>query len=156
MQGWRPAVMAAVLTISGVAQGSADRGPAPETWREPVAAQYGHTGPVGATVRMSDGVELGGDVLYPADPATGERARGRFPVLLVQNPYHCETTASNLALATESAAGSTYYADHGYVFAVVCVRGTGRSGGAFDLWGPRQQQDGVELTRWAAHGLSGG
>lgn len=31
------------------------------------------------------------------------------------------------ALVTAAVAGSTYYADHGYVDAVVCVRGTGRS-----------------------------
>lgn len=150
MHRWRSVVVAAVVAAGGLVAPAA----AAETWQ--VAPGFDHTGPVGVTVPMSDGVTLVEDVIYPADPVTKQRAAGRFPVLLVQNPYYCDTTASSLALATESAAGSTYYADHGYVFAVVCVRGTGRSGGEFDLWGPRQQRDGVELVGWAAHGLSGG
>jgi predicted acyl esterase len=149
---WGSAVIAVAVTVTGPPSG----GPAPETWRQPAAARYDSTDPVGVTVRMNDGVELVGDVIYPADPGTRRRAGGRFPVLLVQNPYQCDTTSSSLALAKESTAGSDYYADHGYVYAVVCVRGTGRSGGDFDLWGPRQQQDGVALVHWAAHELSGG
>lgn len=146
MRAWRSVLVAAAVAVGGLATPAAAAG----------EQQFRHTDPVGVTVRMSDGVTLVGDVIYPADPTTGQRTDGRFPVLLVQNPYYCDTTESSLALATKSAAGSTYYADHGYVFAVVCVRGTGRSGGEFDLWSPRQQQDGVELVRWAVHGLDGG
>jgi hypothetical protein len=38
-------------------------------------------------IEMSDGVVLVGDVSYPTDLATCERASGGFPVLLTQNPY---------------------------------------------------------------------
>jgi len=152
MHTWRSLLLAVTMALTG-ATATAD--PVPETWRRPVAPAFDHTAPVGVTVPMDDGVTLVGDVLYPADPVTKKRAPGRFPVLLVQNPYYCDSTGSSLAFATTSTAGSTYYADHGYIYAVVCVRGTGRSGGEFDLWGPRQQRDGVALAGWAAHTLSG-
>lgn len=139
---WRSMLVAVTMAGAGLT------GPA-------ATAEFEHTTPAGVTVPMDDGVTLVGDVLYPADPATGQRARGRFPVLLVQNPYACDTTETNLAFATTSTAGSEYYAQHGYIYAVVCVRGTGRSGGDFDLWGLRQQRDGVALVDWAAHRLAG-
>ena len=109
---------------------------------------YGHTVSADLVIPLRDGVKLVGDVIYPAG-RDGRRAPGRFPVLLSQNPYSCETSASSLAFTENGALGGTYYADRGYILAVVCVRGTGRSGGDFDLFGPVQQQDGVELVRWA-------
>lgn len=100
MRAWRSVLVAAAVAVGGLATPAAAAG----------EQQFRHTDPVGVTVRMSDGVTLVGDVIYPADPTTGQRADGRFPVLLVQNPYYCDTTESSLALATKSAAGSTYYA----------------------------------------------
>lgn len=97
-------------------------------------------------VTMSDGVELVGDVMYPTDKSTGQRSRGRFPVLLEQNPYGCQVP---------STADNSYFVGRGYIWAVVCVRGTGRSRGNFGLWGRRDQLDGVELVNWAAHRLAG-
>jgi len=52
--------------------------------------------------------------MYPTDPATGQTARAaRFPVLLSQNPYQCDTTDGNLngTRAHEIALGSSYYVD---------------------------------------------
>lgn len=110
---------------------------------------YGSTARTDIAIPMRDGIKLVGDVLYPTDARTGERAKGRFPVLLAQTPYSCDTAASNLGFAEQGSLGASYYVQRGYVFASVCVRGTGRSGGDFDLWGPVQQRDGVELVRWA-------
>ncbi|WP_446039078.1 CocE/NonD family hydrolase [Streptomyces sp. SID1121] len=105
---------------------------------------------------MSDGTALIGDVIYPTDPATGQRATGKFPVLLSQNPYACDTTEGNLRGLGQGAMGDpAYFAEHGYIYASVCVRGTGRSGGTFDMFGPRERRDGVELVTWAANRLAG-
>ncbi|QIQ06264.1 CocE/NonD family hydrolase [Streptomyces liangshanensis] len=120
-----------------------------------VTASYGSTTVPGVRVPMSDGTTLVGDVMYPADRLTGERAAGTFPVLLSQNPYACDTPAGNLHGLGQGALGDpAYFVERGYVYASVCVRGTGRSGGAFDLFGPRERRDGVELVAWAA-GLDG-
>jgi uncharacterized protein len=67
-------------------------------------------------------------------------------VLLTQNPYVCQVPASG---------SNTYYVDRGYIFATVCVRGSGRSGGDFGFMSRRDQLDGVELVNWAAHQLPG-
>ncbi len=105
-------------------------------------------------VKMSDGTVLKADVSYPTDPATGQRAQGKFPVLLTQTPY----------LNTKPTAGD-YFVRHGYIFITAYVRGTTTSGGDFSFFSKRDAQDGVELTRWAANrvqnsngkvGLTGG
>src|SRR5215210_2436058 len=109
-------------------------------------------------VTMDDGVALVGDVMYPTDPATGDRAPGRFPVLLTQNPYTCQTTAGNTGPADPFGPGTTgtsYFVGRGYILAAICVRGTGRSGGTFEFFGSREQQDGVALVDWAAHRVEG-
>jgi predicted acyl esterase len=50
-------------------------------------------------IEMSDGVVLVGDVTYPADLDTGERASGTFPVLLTQDPYGGMTGILTVLLA---------------------------------------------------------
>jgi len=116
-------------------------------WK-PEAATYGDVAVTNVHIPMSDGVNLVGDVVYPADKATGNRATGRFPVLLTQNPYVCSVSAANTG-------GGSFFADRGYIFASICVRGAGRSGGKFGFMDRRAQLDGVELVNWAAHDLAG-
>jgi len=134
------AALALVATATAAPSLAAKRGwtPGPEKYGD-VVVQNVH-------IRMSDGVDLVGDVEYPADKATGNAATGRFPVLLTQNPYVCEVPASG---------SNTYYVDRGYIFATVCVRGAGRSGGQFGFMSRRDQLDGVELVNWAAHQIPG-
>ena len=116
-------------------------------WK-PEAATYGDVTATDVHVTMSDGVDLVGDVVYPADKATGNRATGSFPVLLTQNPYVCSTSEANTG-------NGSFFADRGYIFASICVRGAGRSGGKFGFMDRRAQLDGVELVHWAAHHLAG-
>jgi uncharacterized protein len=125
---------------------------------EPRRETYGDTTVANVSVPMDDGVTLVGDVMYPTNPATGERAPGRFPVLLTQNPYTCQTTAGNTGPAGifgPGTTGTSYFVRRGYILAAICVRGTGRSGGAFAFFGGREQQDGIALVDWAAHRLEG-
>src|SRR5436309_2480307 len=65
------------------------------TWK-PEPATYGDVTVGNVQIPMSDGVNLVGDVVYPADKATGNQAAGKFPVLLTQNPYLCSTTNGNV------------------------------------------------------------
>jgi predicted acyl esterase len=125
---------------------------------EPRPATYGDMTVRDVSVPMDDGVSLVGDVMYPTDPATGERAPGTFPVLLTQNPYTCQTTEGNTGPAGTLGPGTTgtsYFVRRGYILASICVRGTGRSGGTWVFLGAREQQDGVALVDWAARRLDG-
>lgn len=152
-------VLPLVATLAAVAAVTAAPTLAAKPGWKPEAAHYADTTVTDVRIPMSDGVDLVGDVVYPADKATGNRATGRFPVLLTQNPYLCSTPQGNVGSEAELSAnaegGSSYFADRGYIFASVCVRGTGRSGGTFGFMDRRAQLDGVELVDWAAHHLPG-
>src|SRR5947209_4241177 len=94
---------------------------------------------------MSDGVDLVVDVYYPA--TDGQPAPGRFPVLLTQTPY---TLSIGLTGATSGTGPGDYFVQRGYIYVSADVRGTGRSGGQGQFFGPRDAQDGVELVSWVA------
>ena len=136
--GLTPAAVAAAGTGT---QGTGTQSAA--SW-QPEPASYGVSKPVDVSVRMDDGVMISAAVVYPTDPATGARAAGRFPVLLTQNPYGGDPTASG-----------DYFVERGYIYVASAVRGTGTSGGQVSWFGQRQGQDGAELVNWAAHSLSG-
>ncbi|WP_250149548.1 CocE/NonD family hydrolase [Mycolicibacter acidiphilus] len=96
---------------------------------------------------MPDGVTLRADIHYPTVPSTGLPADGPFPVLLSMTPY------GKLAPppAAQIGGGPTpYLIKRGYIEVMVDVRGTGASGGSFEMFGPDQASDGVELVRWAS------
>jgi uncharacterized protein len=118
------------------------------TW-QPDPATYGMTVVSNIPLKMSDGVTLIANVGYPADPSTGKRAAGTFPVLLTQDPYPAEDQPN------------PFYVTRGYINAVVEVRGTidtygpGGKEVASTNFGPRQTKDGVALVHWAAKELSG-
>jgi putative CocE/NonD family hydrolase len=113
----------------------------------PAAATYKVVKRLDVPVRMSDGTVLRADIASPADAVTGKPAAGRFPVLLTQSPYGKDTAGQ----IDSSAIGiSTYFVKRGYIDVVVDVRGTGNSGGRFDLFDPKQVSDGVALVKWVA------
>ena len=117
---------------------------------QPDLVQYGEELVADQPIVTSDGVTLRADVYYPADPSTGQRAPGRFPVILAQTPYAC---GSPQTAAVPYDTG--YFVDRGYIFVIACLRGTGRSGGTFDLLDPREGSDGAQIVEWAAHRLPG-
>ena len=121
------------------------------TWQRP-APTYGVVAVKNVPVRMDDGADLVADVYYPADPRSGQRAAGRFPVLLTQTPY---TGSIGLTSATSSAGPGDYFVERGYIFVSADVRGTGRSGGSGGFFSPRDARDGVDLVDWVAHDLPG-
>jgi hypothetical protein len=88
-------------------------------------------------VRMSDGVELVADVNRPAT-ADGKAVTERLPVILTVTPYNKFISAAEAALV-----------QRGYVVVVADARGTGGSPGAWESFGPREQQDTLDLLAWA-------
>ncbi|MGC2796063.1 MAG: CocE/NonD family hydrolase, partial [Mycobacterium sp.] len=96
---------------------------------------------------MSDGVVLRADIHYPTEPETGQPAAGPFPVLLSLTPYGKKAPPS----AAQIGGGATpYLIRRGYIEVMVDVRGSGVSGGSFEMFGERQTQDGIELVDWAS------
>jgi predicted acyl esterase len=133
--------------------------PSPAGAWTPEPASYGVSAPTQVMVRMSDGVQLAADIYQPTDPRTGQPAPGRFPVILSQTPYGKRAALTTRSASTDggptgqSLGGDGYYpylVQRGYVNAIVDVRGTGSSGGDFELFGSREMHDGVELVNWAA------
>ena len=96
---------------------------------------------------MSDGTVLRADVYFPVEPGTNTPATGPFPVLLQQTPYGKAFIADASAIANTDI---DYLVDRGYIVVIADVRGTGDSGGSFDLFDPVQSTDGVTLAKWAA------
>jgi putative CocE/NonD family hydrolase len=110
----------------------------------PGPERYGVKEVNGVGVRMADGVVLRAKIVYPTNPDTGQIAAGRFPTLLTITPY-------GEALGFSGNTGiNPYLVKRGYLDISVDVRGTGASGGTFDLFEPKQTQDSVALVHWAA------
>jgi putative CocE/NonD family hydrolase len=123
---------AAISAAPAGAAGAASSSPYPVTTSDPVTP-YKTTHDVPIT--MSDGVRLDSDEYVPTKGCP-------CPVVLVQTPYRKSDA--------EVAEAIPYLYEHGYAEIVVDVRGTGSSGGYWDSFGSREQQDGAELVAWAA------
>ncbi len=114
----------------------------------PQPAIYGTGSVLDEPVTMNDGVILKADVYFPTAAGTKTPAPGLFPVLLQQTPYGKAFIVYAAAIAQTNV---SYLVDRGYIVVIADVRGTGDSGGSFDLFDPVQSTDGATLARWAAH-----
>ncbi len=114
------------------------------TW-SPQPSTYGVGTQYDEPVTMSDGTVLRANVYYPT--TGGKAANGPFPVLLQQTPYGKAFIAAGGALAGTD---TSYLVNRGYIVVVSDVRGTGDSGGTFDLFAPVQSTDGATMAQWAA------
>ncbi|MCW3014444.1 MAG: peptidase [Solirubrobacterales bacterium] len=141
----RSTATAVLRTVTGVVAvlllAAAAASPA-QAW-QPGPARYDVALKPGVPITMRDGTVLRADLHYPTDPKTGKEATGPFPVVLVETPYG--PTATWAALSDQ-----TYLVRRGYIVAVVAVRGTGASNGAFQLLAPQEVQDSIEVVSWAA------
>jgi predicted acyl esterase len=126
--------------IMGAASSDPGTGYPGGRWKVATAA-YGSVAQQSIQIMMSDGVALVGDVAYPTDLETRQRSTEKFPVLLTQNPYGAGVFGTDY--------GQVFVA-HGYIFASIDVRGTGRSAGTHDMFSPREAEDGAALVAWAA------
>jgi predicted acyl esterase len=101
-------------------------------------------------VRLPDGTHLDGDVYRPA-------AEGRFPVILGAHPYNKDLQSGPMRpvgftpmRGYMESGDPTFFARRGYVHAIFNVRGTGKSEGWYQLAGPQEVQDTVDLIDWLA------
>ncbi len=85
-------------------------------------------------VPMRDGVELSADVYRPD-------AEGRFPVILSRTPY--------LKTGDQSLETARYFAERGYAFVFMDVRGRGDSDGEFVPY-RNDGRDGYDAIEWCA------
>ncbi len=134
------AVAAVMIVVLAASDSTPDQTSEPQTpypggtW-EPPPPEYGELD-VDTTVTMPDGTELAATIGYPADPETGARADGPFPVVFQHSPY---TNMPN-----------SYFVERGYIWANVRPRGTGASEGTITLAGPKDANDAKTLVPWAA------
>jgi uncharacterized protein len=113
----------------------------------PGPAQFGVGVHHNVGIPMSDGVVLRADIHYPTVPKTEQPAAGPFPVLLCLTPYGKKAPPPSAQIG----GGATpYLVKRGYIEVIVDVRGSGVSGGSFQMFGERQTQDGTELVDWAS------
>jgi uncharacterized protein len=141
---WRRSGAAALCVLgltsaAGAASASAaggDDGGAWTSYTRP--AQYATVTETDVPITMRDGTVLKANVTRPDAP-------GPFPVLVTQTPYG-KDGAVILALGGATDA----LVQRGYVQVTVDVRGTGRSAGSWDSFGPAEQRDGYDVVEWAA------
>jgi len=111
-----------------------------QAW-QPDEVLYAYGADKDIPVRMDDGIVLHVDKYFPTDPATGARAPGLFPVLLVQTPYGKAKGLQKLG---------DYFVRRGYLLVIADIRGFGASQGQAEWFGSRAGRDGAELADWAS------
>jgi len=101
-------------------------------------------------VEMRDGVKIACDIYRPD-------AEGTFPALLAMSPYGKEGQRQPIPPApfggeyAHLEIGDTdYLISRGYAHVVIDVRGSGHSEGQFDVFSPKQAEDGYDLVEWVA------
>lgn len=101
-------------------------------------------------VPVRDGTILVGDLFRPA-------AKGKFPVLLGAHPYNCEIMSAPLRpigygnlRGYMEAGDSKFFVRRGYVHAIINLRGSGKSQGKFQMMGPLEVQDVIDVIQWLA------
>ena len=107
------------------------------------------TGAGGTTIRVNE--------IYPTT-ASGQPAKGPFPVLLTMTPYgkgqggsSAAGSASSPTSGAATGGADNYLVQRGYIEVVEDVRGTGDSNGSWGLFDPIQQRDAIKVLKWAAH-----
>ena len=135
-------VASPVLAATGGHASQATRKPVKTKAWTPRPATYGVAKQQDVSITMDDGTVLKADILRPAD-ASGNPAKGSFPVLLTQTPYNKEAPQLNFE--------NDYLIQRGYIQVIVDVRGTGSSEGEWTSFGAREQKDYCETANWATH-----
>src|SRR5438552_6967695 len=92
-------------------------------------------------VPMRDGITLSADIYLPKHPA---KETGKWPVILMRTPY---MKANSTILNT-----AKYYAERGYAYVAMDVRGRGDSDGEFIPY-VNDGRDGYEAIEWCASQL---
>ena len=130
---------------------------APGSHWAPEQAVYGTASTNDIAVKGAGGTTIRVNEIYPTT-ASGQPAKGPFPVLLTMTPYGkgqggSSTPGSAATPSSGSATGGAdnYLVQRGYIEIVEDVRGTGDSNGSWGLFDPIQQRDAIKVLKWAAH-----
>ena len=121
------------------AQTNPSKGPSPEPKAEatatpPAATDYDIRW--GVKIPLRDKVELNATLYFPKTP---DGPAPKTPVIFTLTPYISDTYHARGA----------YFASHGYVFALVDVRGRGNSAGEFEPFA-QEPRDGHDVVEWLA------
>ncbi|MFQ5895287.1 MAG: CocE/NonD family hydrolase [Nitrospinota bacterium] len=95
-------------------------------------------------VPMRDGVRLAADVFRPWAP--GER----FPALVSWSPYTRQLQHTLTPIGQNEAGLTEFWVPRGYAQVIFDVRGSNESEGAWDMYGPTEQEDLAEAIEWTA------
>lgn len=90
----------------------------------------------GVKIPMRDKIELNATLYLPKTP---DGSSSKMPVIFTLTPYISDTYHARGA----------YFASHGYVFALVDVRGRGNSSGEFEPFA-NEPRDGHDVVEWLA------
>jgi putative CocE/NonD family hydrolase len=130
---------------------------APGSRWAPEKAVYGSASTNDIALKGAGGTTIRVNEIYPTT-ASGQPAKGPFPVLLTMTPYGKgqggSSTAGSASSPSSGAAtggADNYLVQRGYIEVVEDVRGTGDSNGSWGLFDPVQQRDAVKVLKWAAH-----
>ncbi len=134
-------VVAFFLSNSGLAlaQTNPSKGPSPEPKAEASPTPAPATDydiKWGVKIPMRDKAELNATLYFPKTP---DGSMPKTPVVFTLTPYISDSYHPRAA----------YFASHGYVFALVDVRGRGNSGGEFEPFA-QEPSDGHDVVEWLA------
>src|SRR5580658_6974195 len=87
----------------------------------------------GAKIALRDGVQLNATIVAP------HGQKDPLPVIFTLTPYVADSYLDR----------AVYFAQHGYVYALIDVRGRGNSGGAFEPF-VNEGKDGYDVVEWLA------
>ena len=111
---------------------------------------YGIVKEGSVSIPLSDGVTIDADIFRPDSP-------GKFPAILGVHQYNKELqlasifpTGFNMANGPVEAGDFNFYVRRGYVQIIANIRGSGKSGGRYLNYGPREVQDTLEIIEWIA------
>lgn len=103
------------------------------------------------SIQMSDGVRIDCDIFRPD-------GNEKFPAILGVHSYDkvWQSASSipkgiNALNASVEAGDSNFFVRRGYAHVIANVRGTGKSGGEFLNYGPREVKDTYEIIDWIAN-----
>ena len=112
--------------------------------------QYGIRKEKNVSIPMSDGIRIDADIFRPDAP-------GKFPAILGVQPYEKKLQTDpmmpqglNMANGGIEAGDYNFFVRRGYVHVITSNRGSGRSGGFYTNYGPREVQDTAEVIEWIA------
>jgi predicted acyl esterase len=98
-----------------------------------------------ATITVRDGTQISVAIYAPEGSA-------RYPALLAASPYRYDnnTLPAGPQFLWRETGPIEFYVKQGYAYVHMDVRGSGKSGGEFELLGPNEQNDLYDVIEWIA------